>query len=96
VGVRRRRPRRAQGTRLEELLAIRDGGCGSTLDWLRRGLTSVTAAGLLGALHRLEEIRGLGVGGLDLTFVPPGRLEAPARYATTAKAQAVARMGHRA
>jgi len=53
----------------------------------------VTATGLLGALHRLEEIRALGVGDLDLTFVPAGRLEALARYATTARAQAVSRMG---
>jgi hypothetical protein len=49
-------PDAAQRTRLEELLAIRDGERGSTLDRLRRGPTSVTAAGLLGALHRLEEI----------------------------------------
>jgi hypothetical protein len=43
-------------------------------------------------LHRLEEIRALGVSELDLGFAPAGQLEALARYATTAKAQAVARM----
>jgi TnpA family transposase len=85
-------PDAEQRARLESLLVVPAGERSSTLDRLRRGPTSVTAAGLLGALHRLEEIRGLGVGGLDLTFVPPGRLEALARYATTAKAQAVARM----
>lgn len=53
----------------------------------------MTAAGLLGALHRLEEVRALGVGDLDLTFLPAGRREALARYATTARAQAVARLG---
>jgi len=86
-------PDAAGRARLEGLLVVGDGECGSTLDRLRRGPTSVTAAGLLGALHRLEEIRALGVGGLDLTFVSPGRLEELARYALTAKAQAVARMG---
>jgi len=86
-------PDAAGRARLEGLLVVGDGERGSTLDRLRRGPTSVTAAGLLGALHRLEEIRALGVGGLDLTFVSPGRLEELARYALTAKAQAVARMG---
>ncbi len=86
-------PDAGQRARLEGLLVIADGERSSTLDRLRRGPTSVTASGLLGALHRLEEIRALGVGGLDLSFAPPGRLEALARYATTAKAQAVARMG---
>jgi len=85
-------PDDTQQARLAGLLAGGDGGT-STLERLRRGPTSVTAAGLLGALGRLEEIRALGVGDLDLSFVPPGRLEALARYATTARAQAVARMG---
>ncbi len=86
-------PDAGQRARLEGLFVVADGERSSTLDRLRRGPTSVTATGLLGALHRLEEIRALGVGGLDLSFVPPGRLEALARYAIIAKAQAVARMG---
>ncbi len=85
-------PNAAQIARLEDLLVVPGGQRSSPLDRLRRGPTSVTATGLLGALHRLEEIRALGVGELDLSFAPPGRLEALARYATTAKAQAVARM----
>jgi len=85
-------PDSGQRARLEGLLVVPDGERSSTLDRLRRGPTSVTATGLLGALHRLEEIRALDVGGLDLSFVSPGRLEALARHATTAKAQAVARM----
>jgi len=85
-------PDAAQIARLEDLLVVPAGQRSSPLDRLRRGPTSVTATGLLGALNRLEEIRALGVGELDLDFAPPGRLEALARYATTAKAQAVARM----
>jgi len=86
-------PDAAQRARLEGLLAVPPGEHTSTLERLRRGPTSVTAAGLLGALHRLEEVRALGVGGLDLSFAAPGRLDALARYATTARAQAVARLG---
>jgi len=85
-------PDAAQRARLKGLLAVADGERTSALERLRRGPTSVTVAGLLGALHRLEEIRALGVGDLDLSFVPPGRLEALARHAATARAQAVARM----
>ncbi len=85
-------PDSGQRARLEGLLVVPAGERSSTLDRLRRGPTSVTATGLLGALHRLEEIRAIDVGGLDLSFVSPGRLEALARNATTAKAQAVARM----
>ncbi len=59
-------PDAAQRTRLEGLLSVANGERTSTLERLRRGPTSVTAAGLLGALQRLEEIRALDVGGLDL------------------------------
>ena len=69
-------PDAGQRTRLEGLLVVPAGERSSTLDRLRRGPTSVTATGLLGALHRLEEIRALGVGELDLSFAPPGRLDA--------------------
>jgi len=62
------------------------------LERLRRGPTSVTAAGMLGALTRLTEIRALGVGEIELSAVPPGRLAALARHAAAAKAQTVARM----
>jgi hypothetical protein len=85
-------PDATQRARLDGLISVVDGERTSPLERLRRGPTSVTAAGLLGALHRLEEIRALGVGDLDLGFVPPGRLEALARHAATARAQAVARM----
>lgn len=66
-------PDAGQMARLDGLLVIPAGERSSPLDRLRRGPTSVTAAGLLGALDRLEEIRALGVGELDLSFAPPGR-----------------------
>ncbi len=44
------------------------------------------------ALHRLDEVRALGVDRLDLSALPPGRIKALARYAATARAQTIARM----
>ncbi len=40
---------------------------------------------LLGALDRLGEVRQLGVGELDLSAVPPGRVATLARYAQAAR-----------
>lgn len=48
-------PGAGQCERLEALLTVPVGETSSILDRLRRGPTSITAAGLLGALTRLEE-----------------------------------------
>lgn len=52
----------------------------SDLDRLRRPPLSPTIPGLVQALERLGEVRALGVGGLDLSGVPPRRVAALARY----------------
>src|SRR5262249_28907396 len=52
----------------------------------------VSVAGVVEALERLREIRALGVSHIDLSAVPPVRVQVLARYATLARAQAVARM----
>lgn len=70
----------------------KDGPLLSRLERLRRSPTSVTATGMLAALARLHEIQALGVTGVDLSAIPPGRLAALARHAAAAKAQTVARM----
>ena len=86
-------PDTRQAKRLARLLVVADGERTSALDRLRHAPTGISAAGLLGALQRVEEIRAVGVSDLDLTFVSPVRLQALARYGVTAKAQTVARMG---
>jgi TnpA family transposase len=81
-----------QVARLETLLVAHEHSRQSPLERLRRAPTRVSVAGLVGALERLQEIRALGVGHIDLSAVPPVRVQALARYAAAARAQAVARM----
>jgi TnpA family transposase len=59
---------------------------------LRRGPTSVTASGLLGALKRIDDIGTLDLTDLDLSKVPMARRNALARYGMSAKAQALRQM----
>jgi TnpA family transposase len=81
-----------QIARLETLLVADERSRESPLERLRRAPTRVSVAGLVGALERLREIRALGVSHIDLPGVPPVRVQALARYAATARAQAIARM----
>ena len=81
-----------QRERLLGLLAVQEGSRVSELDRLRKGPTTVTAPGLVGALERSDEIQALGVGGVDLSSVPEGRIEALARYGLAAKAQQISQM----
>jgi len=81
-----------QRDRLRQLLAVPAGSRRSPLDRLRRGPTQATAAGLIDALRRLRDVRELGVDDLDLSNIPAGRLKVLARYASTARAQAIQRM----
>jgi TnpA family transposase len=85
-------PDPAAQARLRSLLEVDPASRTSRLERLRRGPASVTAAGLLGALDRLEQVRALGVTQLDLTAIPAGRVDQLARYATAARAQAVGRL----
>jgi TnpA family transposase len=85
-------PSPQQRSRLERLLETEEPSRVSKLDRLRRAPTKLSATGLVRALERVEEIRRLGVSELDLSAVPPTRVVALGRYASTAKAQAIARM----
>ena len=74
-----RLPSAEQRAALEELLVIPAGARRSPLDRLRRGPTRATAPGLVQALRRLREVRALSMSELDLSAIPPGRLNALAR-----------------
>src|SRR3954463_13985846 len=81
-----------QAARLELLLVADASSRQSPLERLRRAPTRVSVAGMVEALERLQEIRALGVSHVDLSTVPPVRVQVLARYAALARAQAIARM----
>jgi uncharacterized protein DUF4158 len=68
-----------QVARLETLLVADERSRQSPLERLRRAPTRVSVAGLVGALERLQEIRALGVSHIDLSAVPPVRVQAQYR-----------------
>lgn len=67
--------------RLRGLLVVDPVSRTSSLERLRRGPSSVTTGGLLGALGRLAEIERFGVAGLDLSGLPAVRVAALAANA---------------
>ena len=83
---------REQRAWLDALLVAGDGGRPSPLDRLRDGPYLRSGAELSRAVGRLDEVHMLTVGLPTIDHVPPGRVTALARFATVAKAQAVARM----
>ncbi len=87
-----RAPTPEQRAGLERLVIALPDARQTPLDRLRHGPTRANAGALVGALKRLQEIRALDVGALDLVRVPPSRLAALARHAATSWAATVARM----
>ncbi len=81
-----------QQATLDSLLHVPEGEHSTPLDRLRRAPTRISGPALVAALHRLEEIRALGVSDLPLEHLPLNRLRALARYGAAARAQAIARM----
>ena len=76
--------------RLEKLLLVPEGQRRSELDLLRRPPFTPTITGLVRALDRLDRVRALGAGELDLSGIPPARIMALARYADQAWATQLA------
>jgi hypothetical protein len=83
---------RAASRTIDALLIAGDGGRPSPLDRLRDGPYLRSGAELSRAIGRLDEVRVLTLGLPTIDHVPPGRVTALARFATVARAQAVARM----
>ncbi len=79
--------------KLETLLSVPAGGYHSILDRLRKGPFRRSAPELVRALRRVDEVRALGIDlQLSMHRVPPGRIQALARFATAAKARAIQRL----
>ena len=81
-----------QRERLERLLAAPDGSRQSALDRLRDGPVLQSPAELARAVDRLDEVRALAAGLPRTDRLPSTRVLALARFATAAKAHAVARL----
>jgi Domain of unknown function (DUF4158) len=87
-----RLPNDEQRSRLERLLEVGKDSRQSDLDRLRRSPTRVSGPALVAALERLEEIRDLGIGSLNLDRIPVSRITALARHAAAIWAQKIERM----
>ena len=85
-------PTVAQQEKLEALLEVPDGARSSHLDRLRRAPSRISGPALVTALHRLDEIREIGIGNLSFDHIPPNRLRALARYGAAASDQAIVQM----
>jgi hypothetical protein len=82
----------AHQARLEALLRVPDGERMTTLERLRRAPTRQSGNGLRTALQRLTDIRTLEVGPIPESRVPHHRLLTLYRFASTARAQTIARL----
>jgi hypothetical protein len=78
--------------KLDALLTVPDGGHQSLLDRLRNGPFRRSAPELVRVLQRLEEVRSLGIDVGVSHRIPPGRIQALARFAAKAKASAIQRL----
>jgi TnpA family transposase len=81
-----------QQTHLTALLQVPPGSRYSTFDRLRRGPIRQSVPALRQALARLDEVRTLGLSVPSARRVPPTRLQALARFATTARVTALHRL----
>jgi len=73
----------AQRARLEDLLTIPPNARLTVLEQLRRAAQGVNSVGMLKALKRLDTVRALDLSSVNLHAVPPARLTALARTASS-------------
>ncbi|WP_349963061.1 Tn3 family transposase [Rhizobium sp. ZPR3] len=81
-----------QRLRVDNLVVVPEGERQSPLDRLRDGPYIQSGREISRALGRLEEIRSLASGLPSIDRLPPGRVTALAKFASSAKAQAVSRL----
>lgn len=78
--------------RLLALLTVPQQGPHSLLDRLRKGPFRRSAPELVRALQRVDTVRALGLPVAVSPHIPPGRIQALARFAMTAKMSAIDRL----
>ncbi|OLV16860.1 Tn3 family transposase [Deinococcus marmoris] len=78
---------------LEQLLVLPQGKWQTPLEVLRTSPSRVGALSLHQGLHRVEQIRALGIGEVDLSDVPEARQAILVRHAQTVRAQLIERLG---
>ena len=81
-----------QQAQLDTLLVIPEGERSTLLEQLRRAPTAASGPGLMYGLERFANIQQLCIPRLTATRIPPSRLTNLARFAMTARAQAIARL----
>lgn len=72
-----------QREKLLRLLDTPEGSRLSTLERLKRALRRVSGQAMREAVLRVEQVREVGVGSIDLSTFPPAQLKALARYGVT-------------
>jgi TnpA family transposase len=82
-------PDEGQAQRLLTLLEMVEDTRNSKLEWLRRQERRASSRTIVSALSRLSAVRALGVGQIDLSTLPLGRIKAMARYGLLAWAQTI-------
>ncbi len=83
----------AQKATLHALLVLPEKDWQTPLERLRTPPTRVSTAALFQAIHRITQIRDIGVGTVDLSDVPESRLTVLVRYALTVRVQLIERLG---
>lgn len=78
--------------RLEGLLVVAQAERSSDLDRLRQAPTRASGPQMVRALDRAAEVTALGAGQLDISDIPPGRIEGLARNGLTANAAMLRRL----
>ncbi|MCI0731841.1 MAG: DUF4158 domain-containing protein, partial [Chloroflexi bacterium] len=82
-----------QAEQLRALLAIGEGKRFSPLELLRRSEQHASTRTVNAAMRRLVSVRTFGLGSLDLSGFPAGRIQAMARYGLTSWAAAIDDLG---
>ena len=81
-----------QQATLATLLTIPERTRMTVLEQLRRGAVGTSSVSMIRALKRAELIRAMGMRTVDVSAIPPARLDALARYAVLSSASTITRM----